>query len=71
MKGERMYLDVAELVGVELFHDERRVLIDAVEDLGELVRGGRQIQYLFELFFGDPAVCILVNPATSSAVTQR
>jgi hypothetical protein len=65
-----MYLDVAELGGVELFHDQRRVLVDAVEDLGELVGGGRQSEDLFELLFGDLAVCVLVNPATSSAVTR-
>ena len=66
-----MYLDVAELVGVELFHDQRRVLVDAVEDLGELVRGGRQSEDLFELLFCDLTICILVNPATSNSMSTK
>ena len=31
-----MDLDAAVLVGVELLHDQHRVLLDALEDLGEL-----------------------------------
>lgn len=41
-----MDLDVAELVGVELLHDQRRVLVDALQDLGELVGRGRQSEDL-------------------------
>jgi hypothetical protein len=41
-----MDLDVAELVGVELLHDQRRVLLDALKDLGELVCRGRQSEDL-------------------------
>ena len=37
-----MNLDVAEVVGIELLHDQRGVLVDALQDLGQLVgRGGQ------------------------------
>ena len=41
-----MDLDVAELVGAELLHDQRRVLVDALQDLGELVCRGRHTEDL-------------------------
>ena len=39
-------LNVAEVVGIELLHDQGGVLVDALEDLGQLVRGGGQSEDL-------------------------
>jgi hypothetical protein len=41
-----MDLDVAEVVGIELLHDECGVLVDALQDLGQLVGRGSQSEDL-------------------------
>ena len=42
MNSARAYLDVAEVLRVELLHDERRVLLRLLLELGQLVGGGAQ-----------------------------
>jgi len=39
-------LDVAEVVGIELLHDQCGVLVDVLQDLGQLVGRGGQSEAL-------------------------
>ena len=41
-----MNLDVAEVVGIELLHDQCGVLVDVLQDLGQLVGRGGQSEAL-------------------------
>jgi hypothetical protein len=43
-----MNLNVTEIVGIQLLHDQCGVLVDALQDLGQLVCGGSQSEDLME-----------------------
>lgn len=66
-----MNLYVSLVIGVEFFHDQRRVSCSVLFKISKAVCGGAQDYDLFHFLFRELTISVLVTPTTTTTTMVK